>query len=174
MTIKKKKIFIDYEKEEKWLNEMAAKGLHLVNYSFPTYFFEKGEPGEYCYRIQLLDNLPNHDESKEYIEFMEENEVEYIASSMRWVYFRKKATDGPFEIFSDYKSKIKHYSNIVAFMSIFIFINLIPAIYNMTISRINMYVSLLNWAAILLLGFAVIMYMRRINQLKKEEKLYDK
>ncbi|MFV8829797.1 DUF2812 domain-containing protein [Alkalihalobacterium sp. APHAB7] len=174
MTIKKKKIFIDYEKEEKWLNEMAAKGLHLVNYSFPTYFFQQGEPAEYCYRIQLLDNLPNHEESKEYIEFMKENEVEYIASSMRWVYFRKRAADGPFEIFSDYKSKIKHYSNIVTFMSLFIFINLIPAIYNMTISRINMYVSLLNWAAILLLGFAVIMYMRRINQLKKEEKLYHK
>lgn len=174
MTIKKTKIFIDYEKEEKWLNEMATKGLHLVNYSFPKYYFEKGEPGEYYYRVQLLDNLPNHQESKEYIEFMGENQVEHIASSMRWVYFRKRAADGSFEIFSDYKSKIKHYSNIVTFMSIFIFINLIPAIYNMTISRINMYVSLLNWFVILLLGFAVIIYMRRINQLKKEEKLYHK
>ena len=54
------KLFMDYEKEEKWLNDMSAKGLQLVHYSFPRYTFEEGEPGEYTYRIQLLENIPSH------------------------------------------------------------------------------------------------------------------
>ncbi len=36
-----KKVFMawEYEKEEKWLNEMAAKGLALVDYSVFRYSF---------------------------------------------------------------------------------------------------------------------------------------
>ena len=38
------KLFMDYEKEEKWLNSLSAKGLQLVHYSFPRYVFDEGEP----------------------------------------------------------------------------------------------------------------------------------
>ena len=105
-----KKVFFawEYEKEEKWLNEMAAKGLALVDYTFCRYSFEPCEPGEYSFKIQLLEHRPNHPESEQYIRFMEETGAEQVASYLNWVYFRKKTAEGPFELFSDLESKIKH------------------------------------------------------------------
>ena len=37
-----------------------------------TYYFEKCEANEYTYRIQLLDQSPTHDKSKEYFDFVKE------------------------------------------------------------------------------------------------------
>lgn len=107
-----RKPYWNYEKEERWLNEMAAKGLALTNYSWCKYVFENTPKGEYIYRIVLLDNTITHPESQKYIEFIEETGAEFVSSYMRWVYFRKKATDGAFDIYSDIDSKIKHYKKI--------------------------------------------------------------
>jgi hypothetical protein len=104
--------FIDYEKEERWLNEMSAKGLALNGYFFFLYSFTDCEPGEYIYRIELLENLPGNPESRKYIDFLSENGVEHIASWARWVYFRKQAKDGPFDIYSDIDSKLTHFKRI--------------------------------------------------------------
>ena len=62
----------DFDKEEQWLNEMAAKGLALVSVGFCKYEFEDCVPGEYRVCLQLLDKLPRHPEMQKYIEFMEE------------------------------------------------------------------------------------------------------
>ena len=107
-----RKAYWNYEKEEKWLNEMSAKGLALVGYTWCRYVFEDSQPGEYIYRIELLEYLPNHPLSQKYLRFMEENGVEFIASYMRWAYFRKKAADGAFDIYSDIDSKMKHYRRV--------------------------------------------------------------
>ena len=110
-----RKAYWNYEKEEEWLNEMSAKGLALTDYSWCRYVFTDSLPGEYIYRIQLLENPPSHPASQKYLRFIEENGVEHIASYMRWVYFRKKASDGAFDIYSDIDSKIKHYQRINQF-----------------------------------------------------------
>lgn len=107
-----RKAYWNYEKEEKWLNEMSVKGLALTEYSWCRYVFADCQPGEFIYRIELLEHLPSHPESTKYINFMEENGVEHIASYNRWVYFRKRSTDGVFDIYSDIDSKIKHYQRI--------------------------------------------------------------
>ena len=109
------KIFFawEHEKEENWLNEMSAKGLQLVNIGFCRYVFEDTEPGSYNYRIELLNNLSSHAESIAYIRFLEETGVEHIGSYFRWVYFRRKTADGPFNIYSDLQSKITHYRRIL-------------------------------------------------------------
>ena len=104
----------EYEKEEKWLNEMAAKGLALVDYSIFRYSFEPCEPGEYSFKIQLLEHNPNHPESEQYIRFMEETGAEQVASYLNWVYFRKKTADGPFDLYSDNESRLKHLKRIIA------------------------------------------------------------
>lgn len=75
-----RKLFANFEKEEKWLNEMASKSLNLVDYSFGRYLFEEGTPGEYIYRIELLKEDPMHAESKAYINFMEDSGVECVAT----------------------------------------------------------------------------------------------
>jgi len=115
MRFIKRKIFLihQHEKEEAWLNSMAAKGLGLISFrGIFTYEFEECERGEYTYKIELLESMPNSPESRKYIKFMEEMGVEMIGSYFRWVYFRKKVSDGPFELFSDLDSKITHYRRI--------------------------------------------------------------
>ncbi len=113
------KAYWNYEKEEKWLNELSAKGLALTDYCWIRYVFEDSQPGEYIYRIQLLKNLASSPDSRKYIEFVESTGAECIATYLRWVYFRKRAADGPFELYSDIDSKIRHYKLVRAFWVVF-------------------------------------------------------
>ncbi len=103
-----------YEKEEKWLNEMSAKGMLLTDISPFRYVFEEGTPGKYIYRLELLEHLPSHPESIAYIKFLEETGIEYVGSCVRWIYLRRPASDGAFEIYSDIKSKLMHLKRITA------------------------------------------------------------
>lgn len=107
------KVFMHYEKEEDWLNSMSAKGFALTDFFLFRYVFEDCRPGDYTYRIELLDNLPGHTESRKYLDFIAENGVEHVTSWIRWVYFRKRAADGPFDIYSDIDSRITHYKRII-------------------------------------------------------------
>lgn len=83
---------MDWAKEEKWLNEVAAKGLVLSSVGFCRYEFEESLPGEYGVKIELLENTLNHPESEQYIRFVEETGAEHIASWYRWVCFRSLKT----------------------------------------------------------------------------------
>lgn len=132
-----RKIFFNFEKEEKWLNEMAAKGLNLIHYSWGKYLFEKGEPGEYIYRLELLEELPSNIESKNYIEFMEESGVQCVSIYMRWVFFRKKASEGEFNLYSDYDCKIKHYKRIIYLLGSITLGNLAAVIVNLCTSILS-------------------------------------
>jgi len=111
MTKKMHKLFFawDFEKEEKWLNEMSAMGLHLVGVGFMTYHFEEGAPGEYTVRLQMLERWPSSAQSTQYIKFVEETGAEHVGTLLRWVYFRKRISEGEeFELFSDIDSRIRH------------------------------------------------------------------
>jgi hypothetical protein len=111
-----------FDKEEKWLNECSAKGLHLCDVGFLRYTFEEGLPGAYSYKLELLNNWPNHPESIAYIHFLEDTGVEMVGSILRWVYFRKKSEFGQFDLFSDLDSRINHLNRILMlFIPIMIF-----------------------------------------------------
>jgi hypothetical protein len=109
------KAYWNYEKEEQWLNSMSAQGLALTDYFWVRYVFEDSEPGEYIYRIQFLDKLAKHPQSRKYIDFVESTGAECVATYLHWAYFRKKAGDGPFELYTDIPSIIRHYRMIRAF-----------------------------------------------------------
>jgi hypothetical protein len=91
---------------------MVSNGFAMSAYTFCRYTFEDCIPGEYIYRIELLEHNANHPESVRYINFLVENGVEHVDTYFRWVYFRKKAADGDFKIYSDLTSQIKHYQRI--------------------------------------------------------------
>lgn len=173
------KLFINFEKEEKWLNEMAAKGLNLISYTFATYLFEEGTPGEYTYRIELLKELPSNPESEAYIRFMEESGIKCICTFWRWVYFQKKASDGEFNLFSDYDSKIKHYSRILTLISIVSVSNLLIGIYNVfltifisDVTSINL-IGLINIGIFILCAPFLISLIRKVNRYKKEKQIFE-
>lgn len=106
----------EHEEEEQWLADMEADGWHFKKFRLFFYEFEKGEPNEYQYRLELLPHLPSHAESAKYIEFMEDMGVEMVDSYMRWAYFRKPYDGVPFELYSDLESRIKQLRNISAFL----------------------------------------------------------
>lgn len=166
------RLFLDFEKEEKWLNEMSAKGLNFVNYSFPRYSFEEGKPGEYTYRLELLEQFPSHAESKAYIKFMEENGIECVDTFFSWAYFRKKTSDGPFDIYTDRSSRIKHYKRIATLIGLVVIFNFAYGLF-FGISLKNPLLSILNLAVAGLLIPLLLRFWKKIKSLEAESKIHE-
>ncbi|WP_019240960.1 MULTISPECIES: DUF2812 domain-containing protein [Bacillus] len=174
-----RKIYMNFKKEEKWLNEMATNGLHLVDFSFGRYVFEEGVPGEYIYRIELLEQLAMHPQSQAYIQFMKESGVECIATYGRWVFFRKRACKGVFELFSKVSILMGYYKKVMSFVGILAGLNLLLALINI-VNGLNsgmlstlIYFSLLNLAVFILLFTLLVSYWRKYYVLKKDKELYE-
>ena len=122
----------DFDKEEKWLNEMAAKGLCLVSTGFCRYEFADCIPGEYTIRLERLEKRVTHPISIKYLEFLEETGAEHVGTFQnQWVYLRKKKADGDFQLFSDNDSRITHLSRIIAFVTTIVVLNYIIGLYNL-------------------------------------------
>ena len=162
----------DFEKEEQWLNEMAAKGLVIQSVGLGKYTFDECLPGEYCIRLEMLKNLPTHPESEKYISFVEETGAEQIASFTKWVYFRKKTADGPFELYSDNSSKIKHLSRIIWLLLPISFLNLVAGCNNlyMAITEFSE-ISNINYFGVINLILAFIGLLGCYKLYKKRKKL---
>ena len=167
----------DFDKEEQWLNEMAAKGLALVSVGFCKYEFEDCVPGEYKVCLQMLDKKPSHPESQKYIEFIEQTGAEQVGSYFRWVYFRKKAAEGSFEVFSDNTSRVKYLTSIASFVSLIIGLNLYIGLYNLLLvyffdSTFN-YIGLLNLTIGIWGTFGTLKLWKKRNRIKQESQLFE-
>ena len=92
----------EFEKEERWLNEMAMAGWALSSVGWCTYRFERCEPGEYTFRLEM------HRDDPSYVSFLEETGAEYVGRIFQWVYFRRKTELGRFDLFSDIDSRVEH------------------------------------------------------------------
>lgn len=110
--------FWGFEKEEQWLNEMAAKGLCLSGRGFCRYDFEDCLPGEYQIRTEVLEDHDEQPHVKKYLLFVEETGAEKVAFRLRTVYFRKKTAEGPFELYSDLASRVKYVERVLVLMLI--------------------------------------------------------
>ena len=114
----------DFEKEERWLNEMAMDGWALCSVGIGKYEFERTQPGEYIIRLEL------HQYDERYIEFMHDTGAEVAGRIFAWVYFRRKSELGPFDIFSDIDSKIEHLNKICRMLAVIGGANLIIGLVN--------------------------------------------
>ncbi len=114
----------DFDKEERWLNEMAMNGWKFVGVGFCRYTFEKCEQDEYTIRLEM------HNSDDAYLSFMKETGAEYVGRMVQWIYFRKKTELGQFDIFSDIDSKIKHLDKISKMLAAIGFANLLIGIAN--------------------------------------------
>lgn len=164
------KLYTNYEKEEVWLNQMAASGWNCISYCFGRYEFEKGTPGEYTYRIQLLDYAPTHPNSAEYLALLEDAGIELFASHIRWVYLRKKTSGGSFELFSDRGSRITHYKRIIAMLLPLALVNFVFGVGLLENGRI---IRSFNLAAALILAVPIFSYYRRMNDLEKDSQILE-
>ncbi len=171
----------DFDKEEKWLNEMSDKGWSMVGYSFCTYEFEKTDSERYTYRLEFLKNGLNHPESQSYLEFLEETGAEQVGSWGRWVYLRKNRKLGSFDLFSDYESKIAHLKRIVCLFVPLALLNVGNGINNINlglnlhtvISPVNFWLGCLCLALGLFILYGGFRIWRKIKKLEKEKQIYE-
>ncbi len=93
-----KKSFLDIQNEEKWLNEQGENSLMLVGYHNGVYEFENVFPVKYQYKI----DLPTYTGSrkKEYLDFLEQSGIYFVAEYGGRVYLKKNAADGPLDMYT--------------------------------------------------------------------------
>lgn len=107
------RLYLDKDEEKEWLNKMANKGFAMTRFGMGFYTFEKCEPGEWRYEIDLLDSWSG--DGRDYKEFMQENDIEVVCQWWRWVIMRKRTEDGPMILYSDAESQIEQYEKIKIF-----------------------------------------------------------
>lgn len=167
-----------FEKEEQWLNHMAAQGKALVRAGICNYEFEDCAPGEYTIRLQMLDHAPCTEEGQAYIRFVEETGAEHVGSVQRWVYFRKKAAQGDFQLMGDNATRIKHLRGIMWMLIPLAVLNLYNAI-----NSVNGGIARNNAAAVvgggvcgavtLLLAYALYRLNAAKKRLEKDSQLFE-
>lgn len=86
----------DFEREERWLNEMSRRGWNFVSTNGLIYRFEAGQAGEYLYKIELPDES-RAGGNGEYERFLTECGLEVVWHFKDWIYLRRRAADGPIE-----------------------------------------------------------------------------
>lgn len=168
----------DFDKEEAWLNQMAAQGYCLTSVGFFQYTFESCLPGEYGVRLELLENVPSHPESAQYIAFLEETGAEYLGCVIRWAYFRKKTADGPFSLYSDNASRVKHLNRLLLLLGVLALSQFCIALSNLSAffgsgHTASLMGGLVCLSAALLLGYGYLRTRRKKSLLKKEQQLFE-
>ena len=74
------------------------------------FHFEKCQPGEYLYQTDLTQGMFRV--SDDYRQFMADAGVEIISLWGPWVFLRRRAEEGPFELYTDVESSIEQYEKI--------------------------------------------------------------
>lgn len=165
------RLYFDKDTEEVWINGMSTKGWAFKKFVLGFYTFAECEPNEYNYQIDLLDNWNGDKEA--FASFMAESGVEVISQWYRWIYIRKKATDLPFEMYTDVDSKIAQYTRIKKFFTVGLCVEI--ACFMTEINAAIHAESTLFWIITALVGVAVLAFLRmvwkckwKIEQLQRE------
>ena len=166
--MKKRKLFLDEIKEEKWLNDMSANGWHLTKFQplLATYTFEQDSSKSYTYRLDLIAGLPT-----DYVAFIEESGADIIHQNGFWTYFRKESTAGEFVLYSDAPSKIAMLQRmLLVYMFVMIF-NIMITAYNLNVNEgaiLMQIIAVINTIAAVTLVPFIIHTIRRILRLKRQ------
>lgn len=169
----------EYDKEEKWLNEMAGKGMALVSVGLCKYIFEDSEPGAYTCKIELLDNWPSSARGKSYIRFLEETGAEHVGSILCWIYLRKKTSEGALDLYSDIESKIKYMKRLQVFFFSLLIFELCIGIMNLSIGAFtynmmnttNLFLGILLLFIALMCGIAAFGHTKKLHALQRENQI---
>lgn len=168
----------EYDKEEKWLNEMAAKGMALVSVGLCKYIFEDCEPGEYSFKIELLDKMPYRSDSEAYIRFLEETGAEHVGSMLRWIYIRKKTSEGALDLYSDIESKLRYTRRLQIFFIAMLFLELGIALMNICIgafsyriNTVNIYMGIFLLFLAWMCGVAAFKHTKKLQLLQRENQI---
>ena len=98
------------EKEQAWLEQMAAHGWILDEVGFIQYTFRKEQPQAIRYRLDYQD--VKQDELQEYLLLFADAGWEYIGRLNNWFYFAAQESTAV-EIYTDAHSKVAKYKRVM-------------------------------------------------------------
>lgn len=76
-------------KDEKYMNKMSSKGWNTKSLVEGFWYFEKGEPNKYTYRIYYFRGMSKKDISNK-IEELKKQDIEFVSRYSFWGIFRAK------------------------------------------------------------------------------------
>ncbi|WP_427110065.1 DUF2812 domain-containing protein [Lysinibacillus xylanilyticus] len=163
---------------EKWVNEMASQGWLLKKFTWIRFTFERGEPGSYIFRHDELERSGASYED-EYLDFLKSSGIEQVDRSGNFVFFRKPANDGPFELYSDKKNKMSKLSQKISLLLSLILLNLIIGVIGLSgifsaqaIDWIKLSMNITNIIVVVLFSIPLLKLVRVRHKLKKDLDLF--
>lgn len=175
--MKKFRLYFDKDKEEEWLNQMVDEGWAMKSFFLGMFTFEPCEPGEYIYRTDLL--WSGGKGVQDYAEFLEDTGVEIVDRWFRWIFLRRKTSEGPFELYTDLESKIANYQHLARFYQILLVMELLCVIMELInairCSSISYGVITVGLAAFALVIFRLLWKCKwKIEELQKQSGMSEK
>lgn len=105
----------EYEKEEQWINEMAKEGWQLTAIGLCRYIFRRGTPGEYIYKLDVVERTASDEVKESYFNFLTECGIRVVGEFKDWIYLQKRAADGPFDMKDDTYAKLRTVNKVYSF-----------------------------------------------------------
>lgn len=114
--MRKLKFFLDFDKEERWLNRLAAQGHLLSKAAFATYTFTEIEPGTAVVRVDYRPSMSEADYA-DYVTLFADSGWQHLSGSRKAgahykggaQYFASFDADPDADIFSDAHSRAGRY-----------------------------------------------------------------
>lgn len=110
--MRKFRLFTNFEKEERWLSDMASRGYELIEKSL-RYKFRKAEPKKSIIKIDYR-TFKNQVDYQDYRTLFEDSGWKHIAGTKNsgHQYFKKVGENASEDIFSDVASKAGRYQRL--------------------------------------------------------------
>ncbi|MBR5820623.1 MAG: DUF2812 domain-containing protein [Alistipes sp.] len=105
----------EYEQEEQWLNEMAREGWNLTAVGLCRYIFRRGTPGEYIYKLDIVERTASDEVKESYFNFLSECNIRIVGELKDWLFLQKRAADGPFDMKDDTYAKLRQVNKVYSF-----------------------------------------------------------
>ncbi|MCQ2161164.1 MAG: DUF2812 domain-containing protein [Bacteroidales bacterium] len=97
--------FVDFDKEEQWINEMSKKGWRFWHTNGVIYRFKKCEPGEFIYQIDFDEK--QREGGEDYVVFRSSCGDIFVHQCKHKIYWKRKCVDGEFEAENNVAAKLR-------------------------------------------------------------------
>lgn len=177
----------ELDREENWINEMAAHGYSLEHAGRFSFTFEETEPKKYRYKTVFLKGSSSCAENIKYFRFLEEMGI-HVVSQLNYpgtccVYLRSLYGDNPegIELYSDIDSKITYLKTTAWYMVFVAVFTLFGAILNFSVALlphngnriINLIMAGLVFAIFIGAVMAAVKSFVKISTLKREREIHE-
>jgi hypothetical protein len=99
--------FVDFDKEQKWINEMCKKGWAFRHTNGVVYRFKRCEPEEFIYQIDF-DEQKSKQSVGDYVTFRSSCGDKFVHQWKQKIYWKRETAAGPFEVESNVAAQLRH------------------------------------------------------------------